>query len=211
MLRANAACLQQRASLPRPALPARCTRRPQLTVRAAAGSGGLGGLFGGGKSDKEEAARKALQDALAGKKDVFKEAEERARKRSGGGGGGGGGSGGGGGGDGGGGFGAPDFGDMSRKLLKWLKGVGQTLAAVLAFLGVIAVLSMFQPAVQLLARVVRAVLRLDGAPVRPPAQADLSKKEGLGNVEEAVMSKWGEGAEEGGDGSEGEGEGSDEE
>ena len=48
----------------------------------------------------------------------------------------------------------------------------------------------------------RAVLRLDGNPrgqqagQRSLPQADLSKKEGLGNVEEAVISKWGETAAE---------------
>ena len=42
----------------------------------------------------QDAARKALQDAFAGKKDPFKLAEERAKKRGGGGGGGGSGGGG---------------------------------------------------------------------------------------------------------------------
>ena len=45
-------------------------------------------------------------------------------------------------------------------------------------------------------------MRLDGNPrgqqagQRSLPQADLSKKEGLGNVEEAVISKWGETAAE---------------
>lgn len=82
------------------------------------------------------------------------------------------------------------------------------MAAALAFFGAISLFYLWRPAIELITRVVRLVLRLDGNPRAqlasgPAVQADLSKKEGLGNVEEAVISKWG--AAEGDEGSEEEG------
>ncbi|KAG7672407.1 hypothetical protein Ndes2526B_g09081 [Nannochloris sp. 'desiccata'] len=159
--------------------------RGLVVVRAE--SGGLGNFF---KKDgnKQDAARKALQEAFAGKKDPFAAEEERRRKEGGGGNGGGGG--------GGGGFGGGfNFGDFSDGFKKWLKNTLSALAAALCFFGFIALFLLWKPVLEVLNTIVRTVLRLDGNPrvqmaAGSAATPDFNKKDGLGNVEEAVMSKW---------------------
>ena len=161
----------------------------------------------------QDAARKALQDAFQGKKDPFAAEEARRLKaeKERGGDGGGGGSGGGGGG---GGFGGFNFGEWSDGFRKWLRNTFRAIASALLFLGFISLFYLWRPAIDLLTLIVRTVLRLDGNPraqlaAGPAAQPDFTKKDGLGNVEEAVMSKWG--GEEAGESSEEEGSSEEEE
>lgn len=140
----------------------------------------------------QDAARKALQEAFAGKKDPFALDEERRKKR---GGGDGGGNGGGGGGGGGGGFNF-NFGEFSDGFKKWWGNTLRAVAAVVFFFGFICLFYLWRPLLDLITKVVRFALRLDGNPraqlaAGPAAQADLSKKDGLGNVEESIISKYG--------------------
>ena len=139
----------------------------------------------------QDAARKALQEAFAGTKDPFALDEERRKKRGGGGDGNGGGGGGGGSG---GGF---NFGEFSDGFKKWLKDTLRAIASVVAFFTFIALFYLWKPLLELSTKVVRIVLRLDGNRAQvaagPAAQVDLSKKEGLGNVEESMISKYGAG------------------
>ena len=152
-------------------------------------SGGLGDLFKRNNS-KQDAAKKALQDAFSGKKDPFALDEER-RKRQGGGGNRG--SGGGGGGGDGGGF---NFGDFSDGFRKWLRSTLRALAATFLFLAAILTMYLWKPMLEFLTTVIRVLLRLDGNPraqmsAQQLATPDFSKADGLGNVEESVIAKWG--------------------
>jgi hypothetical protein len=184
---------------------AAATRRPRVVAAAAepeqppaeggAGGGGfsLGGLFG--KKDKEVAARQALQAAFQGVRDPFAADEKRRLERGGDGGAGGGGGGSGGGG--GGGFGGFDLGGAGDSIMKWLRATARALAAALLFLGFILLFTLWQPALALGSRLIRAVLRLDSSPRVATAAAaaasaapDFSKTEGVGNVEAAVTQKW---------------------
>jgi hypothetical protein len=75
------------------------------------------------------------------------------------------------------------------------------VAATLLFVGAISMFYLWKPVSSLVVLVVRTALRLDGNPraqlaAGEAARPDFSKTEGLGNVEEAVMSKWA-GADEG--------------
>lgn len=160
-------------------------------------------LFGK-DNDKQDAARKALQDALKGKKDPFAAAEERALKRSGGSGGGKGGSGGGsdkgggGGGDGGGFGGGFDFSGWGDAFRKGAGSLFQTVGTILLFGAALGALTLWKPLITLVTTMVRMTLRLDANPrghKQPTAQVDLSKTDGLGNVEEAVIGKYAAAAE----------------
>lgn len=76
-----------------------------------------------------------------------------------------------------------------------MKNTLSALAAALFFFGFIALFLLWKPVLDLLNTVVRTVLRLDGNPrvqmaAGGAAIPDFNKKDGLGNVEEAVMSKW---------------------
>lgn len=107
----------------------------------------------------QDAAKKALQEMFQGKKDIL--AAYDAQPDTGGRGGAGGKGGFGGGGGGGfGGFsgGFSDFGDNARKFFKSL---GSTVGALLMFVAVIAVFSLWQPLMGLIVYVVRTALRLD--------------------------------------------------
>lgn len=109
---------------------------------------------------------------------------------------------GGGGGGGSGGFSFNDFGD---NFIKWFNSALRTIAAVIMFASAISLFYLWKPVSALVVTIIRKILRLDGNPraqlaghnheVRP----DFSKKEGLGNVEEAVISKYGGGDESSGD------------
>lgn len=131
----------------------------------------------------QDAARKALQDAFAGKTDPFAVDEKRRKERGGGGNGGGGG--------GGGGF---NFQEWSDGFGKWIKNTLRGIAATLAFFAFISVFYLWKPLLDLVSVVVRKVLRLDNSRMQvasgTAATPDLSKKEHLGNVEEAVINKW---------------------
>ncbi|GAB4818278.1 hypothetical protein N2152v2_005324 [Parachlorella kessleri] len=185
--------------------------QPNRLVVRAEGSG-FGGLFGKGGGDKQDAARKALQDAFKGKKDPFAAAEAKAKQR-GGGGGGGGGKGGGGGGGSGGGFNFQEWGDSFRR---GLRSAWKTVGAVLLFGAALFVMTLWRPLLSLAVKALRYVLRLDGNPrVQQAAskqlpQLDLSKTEGLGNVEESIISKYGAAGAAGDAGSEEEEEEEDE-
>ena len=145
----------------------------------------------------QDAARKALQEAFAGKKDPFAAAEERARKRGGGGsdgGGGGGGSGGGGGGSGGGGgFNFSEWGDSFRKSAI---GFLQTLATILLFVAALGALALWKPLLTLLSTLVRLLLRLDGP---RPARPQTAPGSTASSVEAAVIGKYAADEDEGED------------
>ncbi|KAI7844902.1 hypothetical protein COHA_001551 [Chlorella ohadii] len=94
---------------------------------------------------------------------------------------------------GGGGFNFSEWGDNFKRSMT---GLFQTVATILLFAAALGALALWKPLLSLLGRLVRSVLRLDGNPRAQLAkqsaapQADLSKQERLGNVEEAVISKY---------------------
>lgn len=104
----------------------------------------------------QDAAKKALQQLLSGKKDILAAYDARDPP-------GGGGSGGGGGGGGGGGFGGfgDSFRDFGDNMWRFLKGLGSTLGAVLLFVGALVVMSLWQPIIAFCVATIRFVLRLD--------------------------------------------------
>lgn len=149
----------------------------------------FGNLFGKKPDpDKEDAARKALLDAFKGKEDPFKSMEQRKKKASSGGGGDGGG------GDGSGGGNNFDFNEWGDRFKGGLFSFLKTIGTIIAFIAFISAFYLWKPILKFTIWAIRTALRLDAIPTAQeasPLTANLSKREGLGDVETSIIGKYG--------------------
>jgi hypothetical protein len=160
------------------------TTQRRLVIRSDAN---FGNLFGK-KPDpnKEDAARKALLDAFKGKEDPFKSMEQRKKKSSGGGGDGGGGDGGSGN--------NFDFNEWGDRFKGGLFSFLKTIGTIIAFIAFISAFYLWKPVLKFTIWAMRTALRLDAIPTAQeasPLTANLSKKEGLGDIETSIIGKYG--------------------
>eukprot|EP01024_Parvocaulis_polyphysoides_P037457 TRINITY_DN33388_c0_g1_i1.p2 TRINITY_DN33388_c0_g1~~TRINITY_DN33388_c0_g1_i1.p2 ORF type:complete len:210 (+),score=30.19 TRINITY_DN33388_c0_g1_i1:135-764(+) len=159
--------------------------RLQRKIKCQSGASSASG------KDKEGAARKALEEAFKGKRDVLASNDPKLSRFSGGG------SGDGkGGGSGGGWFGSFNWNEFGDGAKKSFGGFFRTIGAILLFAFAFGVVAMIKPTIGFISSVLRNVLRLDGRPQRLQysnmSQSELFSEEGeLGTFEKSVIEKYG--------------------
>eukprot|EP01024_Parvocaulis_polyphysoides_P043901 TRINITY_DN4032_c0_g1_i1.p3 TRINITY_DN4032_c0_g1~~TRINITY_DN4032_c0_g1_i1.p3 ORF type:complete len:206 (+),score=32.40 TRINITY_DN4032_c0_g1_i1:1300-1917(+) len=163
----------------------RSTCQLQKLIWCQSGAGSVG------RGDKQDAARKALEDALKGKRDILASNDPKISRfgRSGGGGDGRGGNNGGF-------FGNFNWGEFGDGFRKSFRGFFKTFGAILLFIFVFGLVAMIQPTMRFIGGILRSVLRLDGRPQQlsyqrmNPAQI-LAEQGEIGTIEQDVIAKYG--------------------